>query len=184
MAFIPGDADLRGPLHEGLPTLEDHRHSAPFEAHLDLIRNCSVEKVLVGDLNLSEESLSQFTAYQKGIIKLRAKPITANQQLCDILSTIQTNRWDAARDCIRSMESREYGLIGTRPVKPLNTVERPIGSITVDNEKYGRYQGEIQITKRDLKADEKVNVIGQVIEEDQPLLQYINGGMKFQIEFV
>ena len=57
MAFIPGDADLRGPLHEGLPTLEDHRHSAPFEAYLDLITNCSVEKVLVGDLNLSEETL-------------------------------------------------------------------------------------------------------------------------------
>ena len=81
--------------------------------------------------------------------------------------------------------SREYGLIGTRPVTPQNTVERPIGSITIDNEKYGRYKGEIQITKRNLKADEKVNVIGQVIkEEDRPLLQYINGGMKFQIEFV
>ena len=118
MAFIPGDADLRGPLHEGLPTLEDHRHSAPFEAYLDLITNCSVEKVLVGDLNLTEKTLSQFTAYQEGIIKLRAKPITANKELCDILSTIQTNRWDAARDCIRSMESREYGLIGTRPVEP------------------------------------------------------------------
>ncbi|QUW21238.1 DUF871 domain-containing protein [Sporosarcina sp. Marseille-Q4063] len=184
MAFIPGDADRRGPLFEGLPTLEDHRHSTPFEAYLDLITNCAVEKILVGDLNLTEKTLSQFTAYQKGILKLRAKPFTANKELCDILSTIQTNRWDAARDCIRSIESREYGLIGTRPVTPKNTVERPIGSITIDNEKYGRYQGEIQITKRDLKADEKVNVIGQVITEDQPLLQYISGGMKFQIEFV
>ena len=104
MAFIPGDADLRGPLYEGLPTLEDHRHSAPFDAHLDLITNCSVEKVLVGDLNLTEKTLSQFIAYQEEIIKLRAKPITANKELSDIVSTIQTNRWDAARDCIRSMD--------------------------------------------------------------------------------
>ena len=25
MAFIPGDAEKRGPLYEGLPTLEKHR---------------------------------------------------------------------------------------------------------------------------------------------------------------
>ena len=184
MAFIPGDGELRGPLFKRLPTLEDHRDSSPFEAYLDLSTHSSVEKVLVGDLSLSEDSMKQFASYQEGIISLRANRSTDDVLLLETLETVQTNRLDAARDCVRSMESREYGLIGTRPVPSFNTIERPIGVITVDNEKYGRYQGEIQITKKDLAADERVNVLGRVIECDRFLLRYIKGGTKFQIQWV
>ncbi|MGG3924217.1 DUF871 domain-containing protein, partial [Geobacillus thermodenitrificans] len=56
---------------------------------------------------------------------------------------------------------------------------RRTGSITIDNERYGRYAGELQITLVDLPADDRVNVIGQVIEEDMPLLRYIHGGRRF-----
>lgn len=184
MAFIPGDGSLRGPLYEKLPTLEDHRIISPFSAFLDLIENGCVDKVLVGDLTLTEQSLEQFASYQQGIFLLRAEQATHDKSLLEIVGAVQTNRLDAARDCIRSMESREYGLIGTRPVKAFNTVERPLGTITVDNEKYERYQGEIQITKRDLPADEKVNVIGRINEDDRLLLQYMHGGSKFQIKWM
>ncbi|KAA0955378.1 DUF871 domain-containing protein [Sporosarcina sp. ANT_H38] len=184
MAFTPGDGNLRGPLFERLPTLEDHRSVSPFAAFLDLIENGCVDKVLVGDLTLSEESLEQFASYQKGVLQLRAEQAIHDISLLEIVGVTQTNRLDAARDCIRSMESREYGLIGTRPVEPFNMKERPLGTITIDNEKYGRYQGEIQITKRDLRSDEKVNVIGRIKDDDRPLLQYIDGGSKFQIKWM
>lgn len=184
MAFIPGDGRLRGPLYQGLPTLEDHRVYSPFSAYIDLVETCLVDKVLVGDLELISDTLEQFSSYQEGIYLLRAKSAVAEQNWIETLEMIQTNRWDSARDCIRSMESREYGLIGTRPVHPCNTIDRPVGSITIDNERYGRYQGEIQITKRNLPADEKVNVIGRVIEKDLPLLNFIRGGKKFKIKWV
>ena len=184
MAFIPGDGSLRGPLYEKLPTLEDHRSISPFSAFLDLIENGCVDKVLVGDLTLTEQSLEQFASYQQGIFLLRAEQATHDKSLLEIVGAVQTNRLDAARDCIRSMESREYGLIGTRPVKAFNTVARPLGTITVDNEKYERYQGEIQIAKRDLPADEKVNVIGRINEDDRLLLHYMHGGSKFQIKWM
>lgn len=183
MAFTPGDGKLRGPLYKGLPTLESHRNMAPFAAFLDLVTNHFVDKVLVGDLTLQEDSLEQFASYQKGIFLLQAEQEINDPTLLAILETVQTNRWDAARDCIRSMESREYGLIGTRPVQVFNTVDRPLGTITVDNEKYERYQGEIQIMKRDLPADEKVNVIGRIRESDRPILQYIAGGARFRIKW-
>lgn len=185
MAFIPGDGSLRGPLYERLPTLEDHRTISPFSAFLDLIENGSVDKVLVGDLTLTEETLEQFASYQQGFFLLRAEQVIHDKSLLEIMgAVVQTNRLDAARDCIRSMESREYGLIGTRSLKAANTVKRPLGAITVDNEKYERYQGEIQIAKRDLPADEKVNVIGRIKEDDRLLLQYICGGSKFQIKWM
>ena len=31
----------------------------------------------------------------------------------------------------------------------------------MDNDRYGRYRGEVQITLSDLPADERVNVVGE-----------------------
>ena len=65
-------------------------------------------------------------------------------------------------------------------VKPTNTIERKVGTITIDNEKYLRYNGEIQIALQDLKADERVNVLGKVVDEEIPLLKYIVNDVKFR----
>jgi len=55
------------------------------------------------------------------------------------------------------------------------------GSITIDNENYGRYTGEIQIIRSDLKADDRVNVIGHVPENARLLLDCIKGGQAFML---
>ena len=184
MAFIPGDGKRRGPLFEGLPTLEEHRSVSPFAAYVAFEKSGLVDKILVGDITLSEESLAQFAAYEQGVLQLRAKKLTENQALLETAGLVQTNRMDAARDCVRSMESREYGLFGTRQLAPEHTIERPTGSITIDNERYGRYQGEMQITKRDLPANNRVNVIGRVLQEDLTLLKHVKSGVKFQLIWV
>ncbi|MBM4761138.1 MupG family TIM beta-alpha barrel fold protein [Bacillus sp. B15-48] len=183
MAFIPGDGQKRGPLYEGLPTLEDHRGETTFVAFLDFEQNQWVDKILIGDPSLCEGSFQQFLAYQRGVIQLRAHCFTEDASLQERCSQVQTNRQDAARDVIRSVESRQYGLPGHHTLRPQHTVDRPIGSITIDNEKYGRYQGEMQVTKRFLAADEKVNVIGRIVDEDLPLLKYVTGGQKFEVKF-
>jgi hypothetical protein len=53
--------------------------------------------------------------------------------------------------------------------------------ITMDNDGYGRYRGEIQICRRDLEADERVNVIGHVSSEDLPLLNLAMPGQKVKL---
>lgn len=184
MAFIPGDGEKRGPLFEGLPTIEEQRRQSTFSSFLEFESNKWVDKILIGDPSISEASMKQFAKYKEGIVLLRADYFGGDEYIYDRLETKQTNRQDAARDVIRSTESRQYGLTGDYPVKPENTIARKAGSITIDNEKYGRYQGEIQITKRNLPADDKVNVIGLVIKEDRAILPYIKGGMSFQIEWV
>ena len=55
---------------------------------------------------------------------------------------------------------------------------RPRGSITIDNEKYLRYMGEMQILKVSLLSDERVNVVARISPEDLFLLDYIRGGDK------
>ena len=54
-------------------------------------------------------------------------------------------------------------------------------AITIDNELYGRYAGEMQIATHDLLVDEKVNVVGMVVEEDLSLLPYVGAGKMFQL---
>jgi len=185
MAFIPGDDVLRGPLHMKLPTLEKHRFQPPFVSYLEMIKDAYVDKVFIGDPNISSETLSQFDHYQKGVIHLRAvSDKNTNESLRHNVAGTHTNRADYARDCIRSIESRHYASIGENSLQPQNCVTRYIGSITVDNVNYLRYQGEIQVTVNDLPADDKVNVVGRVIEKDRPLLQWIKSSQKFNIEWV
>ncbi|WP_214765777.1 MULTISPECIES: MupG family TIM beta-alpha barrel fold protein [unclassified Exiguobacterium] len=176
-AFIPGDGQRRGPLHATLPTLEDHRRRSPFACYLEL--QASVDRILIGDPGLSASTMNQFAAYQEGIIVLRA----TGQSDDPLLTRVQTNRLDPARDVIRSVESRSSGHPGNGWLEPATVSDRPVGSITIDNLKYGRYAGELQVTKRNLAGDERVNVIGRVIEADRPLLQQIGPGGRFQIEW-
>jgi hypothetical protein len=120
----------------------------------------------------------------KEFIELRYRPYSKDAEILSEVEQIHTNREDPARDCIRSMESRLYGSFGEKSLKPANTIIRNMGSITIDNELYGRYGGELQIMLTNLPSDEKVNVIGMIIEDDLSLLQYIGAGKKFKLKRV
>lgn len=182
MAFVPGDGEKRGPLFEGLPTLEKHRHARPLAAALELLAECQVDKVFIGDPSITDESMEQF-AYlmERGGLLLHASPASDSfEGRSPILTDEHSNRMDAARDVIRSQEAR---LLKQLPIAPHNTVERPLGSVTVDNEDYGRYAGELQITLKDLPKDERVNVLGRVRKSDRPLLAYCKPGQTFKIKW-
>ena len=176
MTFVPGNKTFRGPLCEGLPTLEKHRGMNPFVAALEMEKLGNIDKIFIGDPEISEEVRQQFGAYQlDNTLILRANSI--NKQ-SEFLKGQHSNRMDAARDAIRSAEAR---LRKPNKILPMTVKERPMGSITIDNDLYERYAGEVQITKRDLPADEKVNVVGHVLAEYQPLIAYCGPGQKFEI---
>ncbi|WP_426951286.1 DUF871 domain-containing protein [Bacillus mycoides] len=178
MAFIPGDGEKRGPLYEGLPTLEKHRYMRPLEAYLELIQECDVDKVLIGDISASLESVQEIASASNGIIPVRYEPFINENEVLKVVEKVHTNRLDPARDVIRSVESREENKV---ILQQMNTISRKRGSITIDNELYGRYAGEMQVVVNDLPVDEKVNFVGMVVEEDLPLLSYVGAGKKFQL---
>ncbi|EEK80458.1 DUF871 domain-containing protein [Bacillus cereus] len=178
MAFIPGDGEKRGPLYEGLPTLEKHRNMRPLEAYLELVQDCGVDKVLIGDISGSLESVQEIASASRGVIPLRYKSFINDKEALKVVEQVHTNRLDPARDVIRSVESREGNKV---VLQPMHTIARKKGSITIDNELYGRYAGEMQVAVQDLPVDEKVNVVGMVIEEDVSLLPYVSAGKMFQL---
>ncbi|MBF8807595.1 MAG: DUF871 domain-containing protein [Enterococcus lacertideformus] len=174
--FVAGNEALRGPLHQGLPTLEIHRYTHPLAAALDL-STCGTDLVYIGDGGLSEDVQEQFAAYQNDKILLLHAEVM-DSYLYDYILGSHTNRQDEARDVIRSADARFKEI---PQILPRDTKERKKGTVTIDNERYLRYMGEIQITKKDLPADEKVNCVAQISQKDLPLLEQIHAGDKFKI---
>src|SRR5699024_4831885 len=177
-AFIAGDQKKRGPIYAGLPTLEEHRYADPLYAYLDLTKHFFVDEVLIGDIEMSENSLKRLNNWMKNqIISLPIKGL--KESLPKNFYEIHVNRPDVAADVVRSRQSRI--VLKDEVIAPLNTVsERPVGTITIDNERYGRYAGEIQVTKRDLPADERVNVLGHIKKDAIPLLSFIQERTMFK----
>ncbi|MBA1395256.1 DUF871 family protein, partial [Lactobacillus sp. XV13L] len=131
----------RGPIHAGLPTLEGDRDKNPLAAALDL-SNLGCDHVFVGDAALSPEMITNFKNYQKE----HALTLHVDTDLPVLFDHEWHNRSDVARDVVRLTEGRTRQLFSVEPQPGLRP--RPRGTITCDNTRYLRYQGELQITKR------------------------------------
>ena len=166
MAFISGDAQQRGPLFAGLPTLEAHRGLLPLAAYLEL-RQLAIDHVYVGDPQLSPRSISAFQAYGHDQVLL-IQVQTDDERL---LHLTWHSRPDIAQKVVRLAEARLEHIFATP--QPAQTDPRPRGSITLDNSAYGCYAGELQLTRCDLPADPRVNVIGKIEPSNLPLLDQI-----------
>ncbi|WP_141432863.1 MupG family TIM beta-alpha barrel fold protein [Bacillus sp. 03113] len=163
-AYVPGRGEKRGPLFAGLPTLEKHREVDPFQGALELY-DYGIHDVYIGDPDPGEGLIEELIQYDKNhAVSLRIESSFLNSEIYQL-------RPDFSRDVLRFMNTRS-----TSSIPPSNTIERPRGTITMDNDLYGRYKGEIQITLRNLPADERVNVLGHVVEQDLPLLSLVKPG--------
>lgn len=176
LAFIPGDEELRGPLHLGLPTLERHRGLPPSVCFADLAVNFGVQDIFAGDPGISrreEERIRRFC--REGVLEL---PARLEGEAAALYGKVFTNRVDSPAGLIRFAESRTYSCFGGE-VEPGNCAARPRGTITMDNSRYGRYSGELQLALQDLPADERVNVAGRVEEPYLLLARCISRGGAF-----
>ncbi|WP_040212250.1 DUF871 domain-containing protein [Clostridium polynesiense] len=177
--FIPSQKKRRGPIYEGLPTLEIHRFISPEASakHLFLL---GCDTIIFGDAIASNEEMKSVGDIEKDVIELRVIPFTNDElEKKIIFDGVHENRTDGAEDVIRSTTSRE-NIKGVIPCS--NTVERKKGSITIDNIGYKRYSGELQICRKKLPADFRVNVVGEVVQEELMLIDYIKDGSKFKFK--
>lgn len=184
-AFIASQAGRRGPLYEGLPTLEMHRRMDVSLAsrHLAAI---GMQSVFIGDSHPSIaelQSLARTGREEKNVVVLKARLLSREPYIRDLLSYTFTARLDAAQDVIRAQESRSH--VGSHII----TADGPqcplqYGDITIDNQDFQRYMGEIQIIQRSLPAEPRTNIAARILPEEQFLLSYITPGRKFRFEWV
>ena len=178
LAFIPGNETRRGPLFEGLPTLEEHRNLLPSAAFVDLAQNFGMDEIFLADPGISDAEAERIARYcEKGVISL---PVRLEEGYEDFYGREFTCRVDSPKWLVRFAESRTYSCQGGA-VKPDNCIERIRGAITIDNTGYGRYSGEIMLIRSDLPADPRVNVIGYVTEDALLLADCVRRGQRFRL---
>jgi len=178
LAFIPGDIQKRGPVYEGLPTLEAHRTLLPSAAFADLVLNYGIEEVFVGDPGLSQTEQQRIERFcREGILSI---PCEIQESWHHLYDQVFTCRMDSPKRLVRFQESRVYSCQG-QTIEACGCTERTQGSLTIDNLRYGRYSGEIMLVRSDLPADHRVNVIGHVPENALLLLRHIGRGCKFTL---
>jgi len=192
MAFVPGNLEMRGPLYEGLPTVEAHRERKEevLLNMLELFYEGCCDVVLIGDVDVEEKEWKAVGCLSCDYVELKADIIPKYEFVKEL---IHHDRPDSSQYVIRSQESRNY----SQEILP-DTVRqetaggddresgsaitaRKMGSISISNKKYLRYMGELEIARMDLPEEERVNVIGQVTKTDEKYLPYIRNGLGFKL---
>lgn len=170
-AFLPSKYKTRGPINEGLPTVESHRNM-PFEkAAFQMFSWNDIDEILIGDMMASPDELSLLSTLNSETLTLR---IDLYEECYRERLTGESHgiRYDSGAFQIRLEGFRGMASYAEAIIEEKNATFRKAGSITIDNQLYGRYQGEVQIVTRDLCDDPRVNVIGRVILEDLWKLKY------------
>lgn len=183
-AFVPSlEGRRRAPLFEGLPTLEDCRNfstdlSARFLAAI------GADFIIIGDALPTFEECKAVSKISDDEIILNIKLFTQDETTVELLSKRFTRRPDVSKSVIRAIEGRQFLKGSGGKIFADNAIGRTFGDITIDNENFGRYEGEVQIVEDILPADSRVNVVAAVIEEENFLTRYIKPGQKFSFRFV
>jgi len=173
--FVPGDKDLRGPLYEGLPTIETHRYQDILLSALELKYVCDTDDVFIGDVDVSDYVLHQCSNLVQNNVELKAE---LNPKYIYYYDQIHHDRLDSSEYVIRSQESRLYASSG-QVVEPelIQTIKQ--GDILLSNRNYFRYSGELEIARCNMPINQKINIIGHICDESIPYLKFIDQGMGF-----
>lgn len=183
IACVPSHHKPRGPLFRGLPTLEAHRDKPVGWAARELIASGVVDEILIGDPFASAQELEELQqAVSSPVLELTVieAPSLSEVERKIMYGGNHVARPDLSDWVIRSNTSREMASKG-ETVAAREPLPRLPYAITIDNEKYGRYSGELQIVRQALPADERVNVVGKIAPQDTGLLRYIAAGAEFRL---
>lgn len=173
LIFIPSHVGLRPPMYEGLPTIESHR-KLDLNLVVEEIKTLGVDEIAFGDAYASYDELNILKLHQTDYLIIPfVKVPNLPSALASNLEGVFQIRKDYNDLMLRSTTSR-----GKTPIASFNTIERKYGDVTLDNDLFLRYRGEINIITSPLPQDERVNVVGSV-RLTENLISALKRGQKF-----
>ena len=177
------DGIRRAPLCEGLPTLETTRnYSTDLSARY--LTALGADFVIIGDGQPTDSELKALSALRSDEVIIHARLLTLDPTSIELLSNTFTSRQEVTRSVIRAVEGRKILAETDKTIPPDETpMERTYGCVTIDNEKFGRYMGEVQIVEDILPADARVNVAAKIPEDENGLVSCIKQRQKFSFRF-
>lgn len=174
LAFIPSHYGFRPPMYEGLPSVESHRTMSTHLA-IEELKALGVDEIAFGDAYVSEEELKTLSEHScdELIINFNQHPEMPELFKDHLVGTFGI-RSDYNDLMIRCTSKR-----GKVDVPSFNTTERNVYDVTIDNDGFARYKGEINIITKPLPMDPRVNVIGNV-ELSDVIVESLKRGRKFK----
>ena len=170
-AFIPSHTGFRPPMYEGLPTVEEHRNMILNNA-VEELKACGINGIYFGDAYASSDEIKTLNMHNTSEVLIKL--------------SIYNNEYDylyeksfRIRPDLNSNILRVSSVRSSNEILMFNTIDRKKYDVTVDNSKFKRYAGEINIVLKDLPSDERVNVIGKIDSTDV-IIENIKRGNVFK----
>ncbi len=177
-AFIPSKINFRPPMYEGLPTVEAHRHIDTALA-IEELKACGIDTIYFGDAYATEEELKLLVHHNTSELMLKFNPKCKLTKLDPALFALSHKiRPDYNDLMLRLSATRNKEVITV-----FNVEERNYLDVTIDNQLFKRYAGEINIILKPLPKDNRVNVIGNIDATDV-ILAAIKKGKSFKFEII
>lgn len=173
-AFIPSHVGFRPPMYEGLPTVEAHRNMDLSKA-IEELKACGVNGIYFGDAYASCDEIKLLNMHNDDDILLKLQLVENINIDIDYLF----NKSFKIRPDLNSYILRVSSLRSSEEILCFNNVDRKLYDVTIDNSKFKRYAGEINIVLKDLPKDERVNVIGK-IDATELIIEKIKLGIRFK----
>lgn len=175
LAFIPSHYGFRPPMYEGLPTVEKHRTMTVGQA-IEELKSVGIDEIAFGDAYASCEELEILKKHQCEHLIIPLKLQKGTNQFVSYLNETFRIRPDYNDLLLRLSSTRSND-----NVESYNTTSRNFGDVTIDNNLFLRYKGEINIVLSALPKDKRVNVIGNA-ELLENVVRALKRGQKFTFE--
>lgn len=177
IAYLPSNSQKRPPLYKGLPTVEEHRNLDLTISSQELFA-ALCDGVCIGDAYVSNEDIEKILSFEDiyELPILIKKNLTENE--LDILKSLHRFRIDEGLYMKRSSTKR--GVL----VEPHDTNNINVFDITIDNNNYLRYKGEVGIALLPMENVGNVNVVGHIHPDAYTLCELIKPGSKFKFKIV
>lgn len=157
--FVPSHVGFRPPLYEGLPTIEMHR-IMKLEDAIEELKALKMDTIYFGDAYASVEELFVLKEHNTSDLWVKAK----TYQDISLFNITMKRRIDSPSWMLRLPKLKT-----ANEILPYNNIERKKYDITVDNIKFARYAGEVNLILNDevekgykLGQDIRVNVVGKI----------------------
>lgn len=174
------------PVSEGLPTVEEHRH-LPIAQQVQLMKATgTIDNILISNQFISEEELK--ACHEALLSEVKCFEVTVLDDLSrveeDIITFEHTYRGDISDYVIRSTIPRTVYTELSIPPRDNQSKQVKRGSLIIDNDRYSRYKGELQIALKDFTISDKANVVGQICDNSLSLLDALEPWEEFRLSII
>lgn len=187
-AFVNSNEADHGPhvFTDGLCTLEMHRDLDIVTQAKHLMVLGTIDDIIVANAYASKEELDALVALDPDFIEFRVhsdEPLSELEHEI-VYNKLHFNRGDTNDYLVRSTFVKlDYKTISIPKNITKDSYNR--GDLSVGNDSFGQYKGEVNIVKKPVKdLDSHRNYLGSIIEEERFLIDYIKPWSKIRFKEV